>query len=120
MMATAQHGPDLVARQQLLALSDQLGPATCREFISNYTSLWDSRYDRLYRAVTLADDDSAMDVVLSIKISSEMAGAHRLAELAHGAQQRLAHYGAAELAPMLNAFAACGRETMAYLLSSLD
>jgi HPt (histidine-containing phosphotransfer) domain-containing protein len=120
MMATAQHGPDLVERKQLLALSDQLGPATCHQFISNYTSLWDSRYDRLYRAVTLADDDAAMDVVLSIKISSEMAGAHRLAELARSAQQRLGHSGAAELASMLAVFAACGRETMAYLLATLD
>ena len=35
MMATAEHGPDLIAREQLLELTDQLGPASCREFISN-------------------------------------------------------------------------------------
>ena len=120
MMATAEHGPNLVACDQLLDLTDQLGPASCREFISNYIALWESRYDRLYRAVTGADDDAAMDVVLSIKISSEMAGAQRLADLAYCAQQRLARFGAAELLSMLAAIAACGRETMACLLTALN
>lgn len=120
MMATAEHGPDLIAREQLLDLSDQIGPASCREFVTNYIAQWDSRFDRLHRAVTGADDAAAMDVVLSIKISSEMAGAKRLAELARSAQQRLAHSGAAELASMLAVFAACGRETMSCLLASLD
>ena len=120
MMATAEHSPDLVAREQLLDLTDQLGPAYCREFIANYVSLWQSRYDRLCSAVTLADDDAAMDVVLSIKISSEMAGAQRLADLARAAQQRLACSGTAALVSMLALIAACGRETMACLLTVLD
>lgn len=120
MMATAEHGPDLIAREQLLDLTDQLGPASCREFIGNFINMWESRYERLLRAVTGADDAATMDVVLSIKISSEMAGANRLAELARCAQQRLAHSGAAGLVSMLALFAACGRETMACLLAVLD
>ncbi|MFJ7748554.1 hypothetical protein ACIQXM_01190 [Arthrobacter sp. NPDC097144] len=120
MMATAEHGPDLIAREQLLELTDQLGPASCREFISNFINMWESRYERLRRAVTGADDAATMDVVLSIKISSEMAGAQRLAELARCAQQRLAHSGAAALVSMLALFAACGRETIASLLAALD
>ena len=120
MMATAEHSPDLVAREQLLDLSNQLGPASCREFVNNYIALWESRYDRLYRAVAGADDDAAMDVVLSIKISSQMAGAERLAALACCAQQRLTRSGTAELVSMLAVIAACGRETMACLLASLD
>lgn len=120
MMATAEHGPVLVAREQLLDLTDALGPASCREFVGNYIALWDSRFERLHGAVARADDAAAMDVVLSIKISSEMAGANRLAALAHTAQQRLGSSGAADLASMLGVFAVCGRETMAFLLASLD
>ena len=119
MMATAEHSPNLVACDQLLDLTDQLGPASCREFVTNYIALWESRYNRLCQAVTGADDDAAMDVVLSIKISSEMAGAQRLAALACAAQQRLAYSGAAALASMLALIAACGRETMACLLAAL-
>lgn len=120
MMTDTEHGPDLVARKRLMDLTDQVGPASCREFVGNYISLWDSRYERLHRAVMGADDAAAMDVVLSIRISSEMAGAERLASLAHTAQHRLACSGAAELASMLGAIAACGRETMTLLLASLD
>ena len=119
-MATAEHAPDLVHREQLLDLADQLGPAHCREFVRNYVGLWEARFDRLRTAVTAADDDAAMDVVLSIKISSEMTGAKRLAELALCAQQRLKHAGAADLASMLGLIAVCGRETMPCLLASLD
>ncbi|MDK1360204.1 hypothetical protein QNO00_07980 [Arthrobacter sp. zg-Y1219] len=120
MIATADHGHDLIAREQLLDLTDAMGPASCREFVGNYVALWESRYERLHRAVTGADDAAAMDVVLSIKISSEMAGAMRLAALASAAQQRLVRSGAVDLASMLGVIAACGRETMACLLASLD
>lgn len=120
MMATAEHTPDLVARDALLDLADQLGPATCREFVGNFVTLWHDRYDRLRLAVISADDDAAMDVVLSIKIASEMAGAQRLAALAHCAQQRLVQSGAADLASMLGIIAVCGQETMPCLLACLD
>ncbi|WAP51145.1 hypothetical protein OL239_14845 [Arthrobacter sp. ATA002] len=120
MMATAEHAPDLVAADQLLDLTDQLGMASCREFVGNYVSLWQDRFDRLRLAVMNDDDDAAMDVVLSIKIASEMAGAQRLAGLAYRAQQQLRLDGAAGLASMLGSIAVCGRETMACLLASLD
>ena len=119
MMATAEHAPDLVAREQLLDLTDQLGLASCHEFVCNYVGLWQDRFERLRLAVMNADDDAAMDVVLSIKISSEMAGAQRLACLARSAQQRLVLSGAADLASMLGIIAVCGSETMACLLASL-
>ena len=119
MMDTAEHPQDLVACEQLRYLSNQLGLASCREFVGNYVALWQDRFDRLRLAVMNADDAAAMDVVLSIKISSEMAGARRLAALAHSAQQRLVHSGATDLASMLGIIAACGRETMACLLASI-
>ena len=66
------------------------------------------------------NDAAAMDVVLSIKIASEMAGAQRLAALARCAQERLKQVGAADLASMLGVIAVCGQETMPCLLASLD
>lgn len=119
-MTAAAHLPRLVTRDQLLELADALGTASCREFVGNYVSMWQDRFDRLHTAVRNADDAAAMDVVLSIKISSEMAGADRLACLARCAQQRLAHSGASELASMLSVIAACGSETMPCLLATLD
>ena len=120
MMATAEQCPDLVASHRLVELSDQLGPATCREFVGNYIAMWEGRLDRLRQAVKAADDADAMDVVLSIKISSQMAGAERLAALAMDAQHQLQLSGAATLASMLGAIAACGAETMELLLSTLN
>ncbi|MCC3266560.1 hypothetical protein [Arthrobacter gengyunqii] len=120
MMATAEHTPDLVTRDTLADLTDQLGAASCREFVHNYVGLWQDRYERLRLAVISADDAAAMDVVLSIKIASEMAGAQRLAALAHCAQQRLRESGAANLSSMLGIIAVCGQETMPCLLASLD
>ncbi|MBO0896462.1 MULTISPECIES: hypothetical protein [Arthrobacter] len=120
MMTTAEHAPDLLHREQLLDLADQLGPASCREFVGNYVAMWEGRFDRLRTAVIAADDAAAMDVVLSIKIASEMAGAQRLAALARCAQERLKQVGAADLASMLGVIAVCGQETMPCLLASLD
>lgn len=120
MMALADPAPALVSAEQLRSLTNQVGQSSCQEYITNYISLWDDRFDRLCRAVISADDEAAMDVVLSIRISSQMAGAERLATLAHSAQHLLAHSGVAELATMIAGIAVCGRETMTCLLTTLD
>ena len=120
MMATDERAPGLIAREQLLDLSDQLGPSVCHDFLLNFIGMWNGRLERLRKAVAGADDDAAMDVVLSIKISSQMAGAARLAALAACAEKRLVASGARELAQLLIIMADCGRETMSCLRDSLD
>lgn len=120
MMAVAEHSPALVDCEQMRELINQLGSAPYRQFIRTYITMWEERFARLHQAVDRADNEAAMDVVLSIKISSQMAGAERLASLARHAQQSLALSGTAALASMLGLIAACGRDTMSVLLRLLD
>lgn len=74
----------LVDTGVLLDLEDQLGRADlATNFVKDYAALWKQRERRL--AVSLADEDidAALDAVISLRVSSAMLGAHRLAGLAH-------------------------------------
>ncbi|MCC9146147.1 MULTISPECIES: Hpt domain-containing protein [unclassified Arthrobacter] len=112
--------PRLIALGTLLDLSEQMGARTCRQYIGNYLSMWDGRFTRLVQAVEHQDFDAAMDVVLSIKISSHMAGAERLSALASQAQDLVAAYDLAGLRNMVQTIDRCGTETMSFLSASLD
>ena len=119
-MALHQRQPQLLAVRALHDLSDQMGPTTCREFVTNYIAMWDGRYQRLAGAVSDGDLPAAMDVVLSIKISSHMAGGERLATLAATAQELVRNYDLPGLTDLLAAISTCGAETMLELAASLD
>ena len=105
----------LVSLDKLVGLSDEIGAEACRQFVSNFVSMWEGRFTRLHQAVQSQDFDSAMDVVLSIKISSHMAGAERLSALGATAQDLVARRDLRGLEEMVTAVRACGAETMAYL-----
>lgn len=116
VMAPVDHlEAQLISMDKLRGLSDQVGAESCRRFVSNFVAMWDSRFTRLQQAVQRPDFDAAMDVVLSIKISSHMAGAVRLSALAAAAQELVVRRDASGLAEMVAAVDACGVETMAYL-----
>ncbi|MCQ1951089.1 Hpt domain-containing protein [Arthrobacter sp. zg-Y859] len=108
----------LISMDRLRELSDQVGVESCRRFVSNFTSMWEGRFTRLHQAVQGRDFDAAMDVVLSIKISSHMAGAERLSALGAAAQDLVARRDVRGLDEMVTAVRACGAETMAYLNES--
>jgi HPt (histidine-containing phosphotransfer) domain-containing protein len=114
MMAVADHpsAHALVSTRVLCDLSEQMGSETCRQFVANYVEMWDGRFARLESAVTSADLSDAMDVVLSIKISSQMAGAERLAGLASIAQEMILRADHCGLASMLEPLKQCGEETL--------
>ena len=112
--------PRLIALATLLDLSEQMGARTCRQYIGNYLSMWDGRLARLVRASESKDLEAAMDVILSIKISSHMAGAERLSALAAEAQQAASAYDFPALAAWVEAIDRCGRETVVFLTESLD
>ena len=115
-MASLEHlEAQLISMDKLRGLSDQVGAESCRRFVSNFVAMWDSRFTRLEQAVARPDFDAAMDVVLSIKISSHMAGAVRLSALATAAQELVARRDLNGLTEMVVAVDACGIETMAYL-----
>lgn len=102
----------LVSVRVLRDLTDQLGPGTSRQFVGEYIRLWDSRYTRLVSALHNTDFPAAMDVVLSIKTASQMAGAERLARLAAEAQDLVLSGDHAGLVALLEPLEQCGQDTM--------
>ena len=69
-------------------LEDQLdGRAIALRFVSDYTDMWEQRFRRLAAAVAVQDWPAAMDAVISLKISSSMVGAQRLAWLAESLEK---------------------------------
>ena len=109
----------LVSVRVLRDLSDQLGPGTSQQFVADYIRLWDSRYSRLVSALHTTDFPAAMDVVLSIKAASQMAGAERLARLAADAQALVRKQDRSGLAALLEPLEQCGQETMDELRQTL-
>ncbi len=64
-------------------LDDELaGSGLARRFARDYAAMWDTRLSRLGTAVDSQDEASALDAVISLKISSAMVGGVRLAKLA--------------------------------------
>ncbi|MCC9205445.1 Hpt domain-containing protein [Arthrobacter sp. zg-Y769] len=108
----------LISLDRLRELSDQVGTESCRRFVSNFMSMWEGRFTRLHQAVQQRDFDAAMDVVLSIKISSHMAGAERLSALGAAAQDLVSRRDVRGLEEMVIAVRTCGAETMAHLNQS--
>lgn len=102
----------LVSVRVLRDLSDQLGSGTSRQFVDDYIRLWDSRYSRLVSALHNADFAAAMDVVLSIKTASQMAGAQQLARLAADAQALVRSEDHTGLVALLGPLEQCGQDTM--------
>lgn len=64
-------------------LEDELaGSGLAQRFARDYAAMWDLRLARLGTAVDSQDEASALDAVISLKISSAMVGGVRLAKLA--------------------------------------
>ncbi|WP_312180579.1 Hpt domain-containing protein [Arthrobacter sp.] len=105
----------LVSTRVLRELSEQMGPETCRQFVGNYIDMWAGRFSRLVSALDEADFPGAMDVVLSIKISSQMAGAERLAALASLAQEMVRNADFCGLSSLIEPIQLCGEETLLHL-----
>ncbi|MBD7996061.1 Hpt domain-containing protein [Arthrobacter sp. Sa2CUA1] len=108
-----------MSTRALRDLSDQLGLGTCQQFVGNYITMWESRYSRLVAALHSEDFPDVMDVVLSIKISSQMAGAERLAGLAAEAQQLAHSRDHAGLMSLLEPLQRCGEDTIRQLHDTL-
>lgn len=78
----AGHLP-LVDAAVLEELEDELaGSGLAQRFARDYAAMWDQRYARLAAAVDEQDSASALDAVISLKITSAMVGGLRLAKLA--------------------------------------
>lgn len=65
----------------MMELEDS-GDGYTRIFVANFIRCFPQRLEKLRLALTTGDLDSALDAVLSLKTSSQMIGADRLASLA--------------------------------------
>lgn len=73
----------LVDATVLEELEDELaGSGLAQRFARDYAAMWDQRFARLAAAVDSQDRASALDAVISLKITSAMVGGLRLAKLA--------------------------------------
>ncbi|WP_461856085.1 Hpt domain-containing protein [Arthrobacter sp. C152] len=73
----------LIDSAVLEELEDELaGSGLAQRFARDYAAMWNQRLSRLGAAVDSQDEDSALDAVISLKISSAMVGGIRLARLA--------------------------------------
>lgn len=69
-------------------LEEQLnGSALAVRFARDYAAMWDQRYARLAAAVENQDRASALDAIISLRITSAMVGGVRLARLAEVLEQ---------------------------------
>ena len=72
----------------LLDLEDQLGRADlATNFVKDYAALWEQRERRLAVSLAGEDRDAALDAVISLKVTSGMVGARRLAGLAQALER---------------------------------
>ena len=110
----------LVSLETLRQLAAELeDEEACRAFVRSFIGIWDERQVRLCQAIRASDAKAAMDVVLSVKVSSAMAGAGRLSQLAANLQAMLLRLGEDIMTSctldLLDEITACGRATMAQL-----
>lgn len=110
----------LTSAAALNELSEQMGREAVRQFVGNYIHMWNGRFERLVTALEEPDYPGAMDVVLSIKISSQMAGALRLAGYASIAQDMVRAADHAGLVSLLDPLQRCGEDTVRALSESLS
>jgi HPt (histidine-containing phosphotransfer) domain-containing protein len=116
----------LLDRAALERLRDELDDEdVCKIFVRNFIALLPQRAENVRRTLTTGDVPRALDAVLSLKTSSQMVGAERLADLATDLERFLRgdapHTGPASLLPRLAAdnlarITRCGRQTTDLLL----
>ena len=115
----------LLDRAVLQKLRDGLDDEDiCKLFVLNFIALLPDRAEKVRLTLTTGDLRGALDAVLSLKSSSQMVGAERLAELATDLERSLRDAPQAEPASLLPRLAAdnlaritkCGRQTTDLLL----
>ncbi|WP_458782203.1 Hpt domain-containing protein [Arthrobacter sp. D3-16] len=123
MTPSVDAGRPLVDRTVLDRLREELGEdeGYCRIFVGNFIDYLPDRVGRLRLALTTGDLDASVDAVLSLKTSSQMVGAARLAGLATALEGEIRSGGpdadAAVVLPKLAAsflrrISQCSRQTM--------
>jgi HPt (histidine-containing phosphotransfer) domain-containing protein len=108
----------LTDQQVLRELEEDFDTASvAHEFARDFAQSWESKYQRLVASVHRSDWSRAKEAVLSVKVTSMMVGASRLAHLAHCLEQLIDGNDMATAALALADVESCGSATRTELLS---
>jgi HPt (histidine-containing phosphotransfer) domain-containing protein len=105
----------LVNPAALQVLAEDVGPETAASFSRAFVRLWPRRRDSLIAALRQDDYAAAHDAALSLRTSSAMVGASRLAGLAGQLERCLRAEGTAAAAGFLPSILECGPPTLSRL-----
>ncbi|MHA7277408.1 Hpt domain-containing protein [Arthrobacter sp. Hz1] len=107
----------LVDQNTLRALGDQLeNPSAVTSFVADFIHVWDERYVKLADTVRRRDRDAALEAVLSVRTTSTMVGAARLASLAASLEELIRLDDLDEAVDALPFIQACGLQTIRELV----
>lgn len=109
----------LVDRQVLQELEECLeDSAAAQNFAKDFARAWESKFQRLVVSVDQGNQDGATEAVLSVKVTSIMVGAMRLAGLAASFEQLVRNNDLAAAAQILPSVEECGEDTKRELLEN--
>jgi HPt (histidine-containing phosphotransfer) domain-containing protein len=90
----------------------QLGnPSPALAFARDFVHAWHGKFERLETALQLQDDAGALDAALSLKTTSNVVGAPRLAQLAADVEQLLLRSDLETATGCIDRIRACGEAT---------
>ncbi|WP_024475605.1 hypothetical protein [Arthrobacter sp. CAL618] len=113
LILSPQDRVPLIDQDTLMALADQLeNPSAVKAFILDFIHVWDERFIRLADTVSRRDHAAAMEAVLSVRTSSMMVGAARLASLASALEESIQLNDLIKAADILPLVEACGIQTI--------
>lgn len=107
----------LVDQRVLYELEEDFnGPAAVHDFARNFIQSWEGKYQRLAASVHHRDQERAQEAVLSVKVTSIMVGASRLAHLAAQLEELIENNDMASATEALTGLGRCGSDTRTELL----
>ncbi|WP_415857354.1 Hpt domain-containing protein [Sinomonas sp. G460-2] len=112
------HTVPLVDPAALGLLAEDVGPASAAAFARDFAAMWPRRRAAIDLALGCGDLDAALEAALSLRTSSVMVGATRLAGLALRLEGALRANDGAGAAQLLASVARCGDLTAAELRES--
>lgn len=116
---TAKKRLPLVDQKVLHELEEEFeDPRPARSFVRDFIAFWDERYLRVADAVRHGDPDATLDALLSVRITSTMIGASRLARLAAELEVSLKRGNTEAVAEALPELRLCGAATIKELTTN--
>ncbi|MDQ4501863.1 Hpt domain-containing protein [Sinomonas sp. ASV322] len=97
-------------------LAYDVGPEIAASFARDFARIWPRRRNALAQALGADDLPKAIDAALSLRTSSAMVGASRLAGLSEELERALRSEGFAAAARLLPAVSDCGERTVRALV----